>query len=547
MASDDLDPPQETNESGTSQEGSESPVEVETSSGNGVSEAERLQPSHDDSGAVNGTNTSSDLRSIPYNELPNNIEAEQSLLGAILINNNAYERVSDVLNPEHFYEPLHQRIFHIVSTLISRGQLASPVTLKPYFETDPTIQDVGGTGYLVRLAGAAPTVINAPEYARIVFELYQRRSLVEIGQDVVNSALDVDLDTGPSEQIAEAEQRLYSLAEHGLYEGGFISFDEAAQQSVRITSEACQREGGLSGIGTDFIDLDHKLGGLHESDLIILAGRPSMGKTALATNIAFNVAKAYQQGENPDGSPRRERGGIVGFYSLEMSSEQLATRILSEQSQIPSHRLRKGDITEEEFRAYVEAHQTLTSLPLYIDDTGGLSIAALAARARRLQRQQGLDLLVVDYLQLVTTSGSRRNDGRVQEVSEVTQGLKALAKELNIPIIALSQLSRKVEDRDDKRPQLADLRESGSIEQDADVVMFVYREEYYLERIKPPEDDLQRMEAWMLEIKKVHGLAELIIGKQRHGPTGTVELQFEANITRFGNKSDQDYPTEPSY
>ncbi len=543
MAADDLEPTEENNDGGATEDVStelSSDHGSELPSGNGSSQDAGFKASHDDTGTLNGSG--SDVRSIPYNELPNNIEAEQSLLGAILINNNAFERISDMLRPDHFYEPLHQRIFHIISALISRGQLASPVTLKPYFENDAALQEVGGTAYLVRLAGAAPTVINAPEYARVVFELYQRRSLVDIGQEVVNSALSVDLEDGPNEQIAEAEQRLYSLAEHGLYEGGFISFDEAAQQSVRITGEACERDGGLSGIGTEFIDLDRMMGGLHDSDLIILAGRPSMGKTALATNIAFNVAKAYASGTNVDGSRKREDGGIVGFYSLEMSAEQLATRILSEQSQIPSHRLRKGDITEEEFRSYVEAHQQLTSLPLYIDDTGGLSIAALAARARRLQRQHGLDLLVVDYLQLVTTSNSRRNDGRVQEVSEVTQGLKALAKELNIPIIALSQLSRKVEERDDKRPQLSDLRESGSIEQDADVVMFVYREEYYVERTKPPEHELERMSAWMEKIEKVHGLAELIIGKQRHGPTGNISLQFQSNITRFGNVSDQNIP-----
>lgn len=491
-------------------------------------------------------NLSSSFASGPHNQnepdevrqLPHNIEAEQGLLGAILINNEALQRVADILKAEHFYDPLHQRIYEILDRVISRGQLASPVTLKSHFEADPRMSDIGGTAYLARLAAAAPTIVSVQDYARIIFELYQRRGLIMIGEEMVIGAADMAEDTPPSDQIQDAEQHLYSLAESGTYEGGFIDFGEAASRAVEIANEAQQNQGGLSGITTGFIDLDAMLGGLHRSDLIILAGRPSMGKTALATNIAFNAAKKLRREPGPDGVDKTVEGAIVGFYSLEMSAEQLALRILSERARVSSHRLRKGDVDPEEFSDFIEAQKELAVLPLHIDQTGGISIAALAARARRLKRRVGLDMIVVDYLQLVTTSG--RSDGRVQEVSEVTQGLKALAKELEVPVLALSQLSRKVEERDDKRPQLSDLRESGSIEQDADVVMFVYREEYYLERIKPPESDVERHPKWLESMERVHGLAEVVIGKQRHGPTGTVELSFEAQFTRFGNK-DQGY------
>jgi len=474
-------------------------------------------------------------------ELPHNIEAEQGLLGAILINNETLQRVADILKPEHFFDPLHQRIYEVLDRIISRGKLANPITLKSHFENDPRLADIGGTSYLANLAAAAPTIVNAPDYARIIFELFQRRGLIMIGQDMVNAATDTSLDVPPSEQIEDAEQHLYSLAESGTYEGGFVDFHVAAGRAVEIANEAQQNEGGLSGITTGFVDLDKQLGGLHRSDLIILAGRPSMGKTALATNIAFNAARKRRVEPGPDGIDRTVEGALVAFYSLEMSSEQLAMRILSEQSRVSSHRLRKGDVDPEEFRDFLEAQRELQNLPLYVDETGGISIAALSARARRLQRRVGLDLIVVDYLQLVTSSS--RNDGRVQEVSEVTQGLKALAKELHVPVLALSQLSRKVEDRDDKRPQLADLRESGSIEQDADVVMFVFREEYYVERRKPHESD-KAFEKWEEDYDRTHGLAEVIIGKQRHGPTGTIELTFQAEFTRFGNKEYRDYPID---
>ncbi len=475
---------------------------------------------------------------------PSNIEAEQSVLGAILVDNEVYFRISDILSPEHFFDPLHQRIFDTLSTIVRRGQLATPITVKSYFENDAAMHEAGGAAYLARLASNAPTIINAPDYARTVFELFQRRGLMRVGDEIVVTAADAKVELTPSEQIENAEQRLYDLAESGTYEGGFWSFSDAAEKAVETANQAYQRDGGLSGVATGLIDLDRLLGGLHPSDLIILAGRPSMGKTALATNIAFNAARRYREGHKSDGSRETLDGALVAFYSLEMSAEQLATRLLSEQSGIPSNRLRKGAVNQEEFSRFVQAQAELQNLPLYIDDTGGLAIAALAARARRLQRQRGLDLIVLDYLQLVTTTSRRRNDGRVQEVSEVTQRLKALAKELNVPVLALSQLSRKVEDRDDKRPQLADLRESGAIEQDADVVMFVYREEYYAERLKPSESDKVKHDEWLLKMDALHGLAEIIVGKQRHGPTGTLELQFQAEITRFGNKARREHPDE---
>jgi len=478
-------------------------------------------------------------------QMPCNIEAEQSVLGAILMDNEAYFRISDVLSPEHFFDPLHQRIFDTVSAMIRQGHLVTPVTLKSYFEGDAALLQAGGAAYLARLASNAPTLINAPDYARTVFELFQRRGLMRAGDEMAAIAANANVELPPGEQIENAEQRLYDLAESGKYEGGFATFADAAERAVDTANKAYQRDGGLSGVATGLIDLDRLLGGLHASDLIILAGRPSMGKTALATNIAFNAARRLREGQKADGTRETLDGAIVAFYSLEMSAEQLATRLLSEQSRIPSSRLRGGNISDEEFRRFVQAQSELQSLPLYIDDTGGLSMAALAARARRLQRQRGLDLIVVDYLQLVTTSGGRRNDGRVQEVTQVTQGLKALAKELDVPVLALSQLSRKVEDRDDKRPQLADLRESGSIEQDADVVMFVYREEYYLERTKPSDSELAKLVEWQQKMEDVHGVAEIIIGKQRHGPTGTLELQFQAEITRFSNKSKRNYPDTP--
>jgi replicative DNA helicase len=464
--------------------------------------------------------------------LPHNIEAEQQLLGAVLTNNDVYDRISSLIRAEHFFEPVHQRIFEIAAARIQKNALASPVTLKAFLEDDPALKELGGPSYLVRLAGAAISAYVARDYAQMIYDLAVRRDLIRLGQDIAARAARVEIDSEPKEQIVEAEQRLYKLAEQGVAERGFQSFLKAVTDAVNMANAAYQREGQLSGIATGLIDLDKKLGGLHPSDLIILAGRPSMGKTSLATNIAFNIAKAHRRGVKPDGSEGAVEGGVVGFFSLEMSAEQLAARILSEAAEVPSVQIRRGDMTEGEFRRFVEAAKSLEACPLYIDDTPALPIAQVAARARRLKRTHGLDVLIIDYLQLLR---GMSKENRVQEVSEITQGLKAIAKELNIPVIALSQLSRQVENREDKRPQLSDLRESGSIEQDADVVMFVFREEYYREREKPGDYDLDGMAKWQEIMEKVHGKAEVIIGKQRHGPIGTVELSFEGSFTRFGN------------
>jgi len=464
--------------------------------------------------------------------LPHNIEAEQQLLGAILTNNEIFDRISSLVKAEHFFDPVHQRIFEVAAARILKNALASPVTLKAFLEDDQGLKELGGPSYLVRLAGAAISAYAARDYAQMVYDLAVRRELIQLGRDIAAQAAKVEVASEPKDQIIEAEQRLYKLGEQGVAERGFQSFLKAVTDAVNVANAAYQRDGGLAGISTGLIDMDKKLGGLHPSDLLILAGRPSMGKTSLATNIAFNIAKAHKRGRLPDGGEGSVEGGVVGFFSLEMSAEQLAARILSEAAEVPSEQIRRGDMTEQEFRRFVEAAKSLEACPLYIDDTPALPISQVAARARRLKRTHGLDVLIIDYLQLLKGT-SREN--RVQEVSEITQGLKAIAKELNIPVIALSQLSRAVESREDKRPQLSDLRESGSIEQDADVVMFVYRDEYYKEREKPGDHELEKMAQWQSIMESVHGKAEVIIGKQRHGPIGTVELSFEGRFTRFGN------------
>ena len=473
---------------------------------------------------------------------PANVEAEQALLGAILLNNDAYDRVSDFLRVEHVVEEIHRRIFENAGHLIRAGKLASPITLKTFLGE----HDLGGgltvPQYLARLVAEATTVINAHDYGRTIHDLSVRRELINIGEDIVNVAFDAPVDSAPKEQIEEAERRLYSIAETGKYGGGFQRFSDALKIAVDMAAKAYERDGHLSGISTGLDDLDHKMGGLQSSDLIIIAGRPGMGKTALATNIAFNIAKAYRGEVRPDGSTEAVNGGIVGFFSLEMSSEQLATRVIAEQSGVASYKIRRGDITEHEFHLVSKAMQDMQAIPFYIDPTGGISIAQLTARARRLKRQRGLDLLVVDYLQLLSGSKSK-SDNRVQELTEITTGMKALAKELNVPILALSQLSRQVEQREDKRPQLSDLRESGSIEQDADVVLFVYREEYYLKN-KQPREGTPEFQEWQGQMERAYGKAEVIIGKQRHGPTGTVELSFEAELTRFGNLARTDHLPE---
>jgi replicative DNA helicase len=478
---------------------------------------------------------------------PSNTEAEQALLGAILVNNVAYGRVAEFLAPEHFSDAVHGRIYAAVAKLIERGQMANPVTLKNLFDQDGALAEIGGAQYLARLAEAAVTIINAEHYGRTIHDLHLRRELITIGQDVVTDAFRHDLDDLAVEQIERAEQKLFELATSGQAEGGFQPFATALTHAITLAQAAFKRDGKTVGVATGFVDLDKKLGGLHPSDLVILAGRPSMGKTALATNIAFHAAKAYRAARGADGridlSREAEDGAVIGFFSLEMSAEQLATRILAEESGTSSDRIRRGDVRREDFDKFVAASQRLAAVPLYIDDTPALSVAALRTRARRLKRQQGLGLIVIDYLQLLRPSAqARAMENRVQEVSDITRGLKAIAKELDVPVLACAQLSRAVEQREDKRPMLSDLRESGSIEQDADVVMFIFREEYYLSRSEPsrrPEESEDkfndRYDRWKARCEAAYGTADVIIAKQRHGPIGTVRLHFEAETTKFDN------------
>ncbi len=464
--------------------------------------------------------------------LPSNVEAEQALIGAVLLDNGAYERLSDRLQARHFYEPFHQRLFAAMEEHVRKGQLADPLTMMERFRRDPAFEALGGVRYLADLVNRAPPAANAFDYGRVIYDLALRRDLIRIGGDMAHAA-GADQETEARDQIEAVEQQLYTLAETGGVSQGFQTFENALAGAVAMITEAKEREGGLAGLSCGLLDLDRQLGGLHPSDLVILAGRPSMGKTALATNIAFNVARNYSWEPAADGSRRTSSGGVVAFFSLEMSAEQLATRLLADVSGVSSDKLRKGEIDDGDYVAVRDAAVEVQQSPLYIDATGGLSIAKLAARARRLKRSTGLDLIVVDYLQLVTTDGSK-GDNRVQEVSSITQGLKALAKELSVPVVALSQLSRQVENREDKKPQLSDLRESGSIEQDADVVMFVYRESYYLGRAEPREGTPEHLQ-WQDDMDKVAGMADVIIGKQRHGPIGTVRLSFNPDLTKFGN------------
>lgn len=460
--------------------------------------------------------------------LPHNIEAEQGLLGALLVNNRALEKVGDFLKPEHFYMPAHQRIYETIFTVIDRGQSASPITLKGYFEKDEDLSEAGGAEYLVDLAANVVSVINAEDYGRTIYDLYMRRALITLGEDVVNEAYSHSLEGDSKDTIEMAEARLYDLAESGEVKGNFDTLRNSVLTAIELAEKAYKSDSHVTGITTGLRDMDKKLGGFQNADLLILAGRPSMGKTALATNMAFSAAKRYAETGG-------EEGAIVGFFSLEMSADQLATRILADQSGISGDAIRKGNIRQDDFHAFVEASQKLSQIPLYIDDTPALSISAVRTRARRLKRQHGLDLLVVDYLQLLRGTGSRQGtENRVIEVSEITRGLKAIAKELEIPVVALSQLSRQVEQREDKRPQLSDLRESGSIEQDADVVMFVYREEYYLSRTEPDPGTEKHMK-WQEKMDMAHNIAECIVAKQRHGPIGMVRLHFNPNLTRFSD------------
>ena len=455
-----------------------------------------------------------------FEELPNNIEAEQSLLGSILLQNEIFDEISTIIKSIYFYDPLHQKIFAAIENLIFKGMLANPITLKNHFEKEKDEIDV--PEYLVKVTKFSTSSRQAIEYSKIIYDMYVRRELIKISENTIDNAKTNDLNVPGQKIIENSERLLYDLAEKGSVSSSLIKFDQAMKLTIEMASNAYKNEEGIVGVPTGLKNLDDRLGGLHQSDLIIIAGRPSMGKTALATNIAFNAAKKLQD---------EKKESVIAFFSLEMSSEQLSTRILAEQSRITSHNIRRGKISDEEFEKFIETSKTISELPLYIDETPAISIAALSNRARRIKRLYGLEMIVVDYIQLMRASINNK-DGRVQEISEITQGLKAIAKELSVPVLALSQLSRAVEQRDQKKPMLADLRESGSIEQDADVVMFVYRESYYLEKQEPRPATVEHAE-WQAKMNEVSNLAEIIIGKQRHGPTGNIMLEFEAMFTKF--------------
>ncbi len=453
------------------------------------------------------------------NELPNNIEAEQSVIGSILVSNEIFDEINMILTSKNFYDPMHQKIFSAVEKLIYSGMLANPITLKNYFEKEK--DEINVPDYLIKITKFSASSRQTIEYSKLIYDLFVKRELIKISENVIDTAQLNDLDKDGQSIIENFEKSLFDLAEKGSFSSSLVKFDEAMKMTIEMASNAYKNDEGIVGVPTGLTDLDDRLGGLHKSDLLIIAGRPSMGKTALATNIAFNAAKKIQD----DG-----RKSTIAFFSLEMSSEQLSTRILAEQSRIKSNDIRRGRISEDQFDKFIETSKNIAELPLYIDETPAISIAALSNRARRIKRLYGLDMVVVDYIQLMRASNYK--DGRVQEISEITQGLKALAKELSVPVLALSQLSRAVEQRDDKKPQLSDLRESGSIEQDADVVMFVYREAYYLERKEPQPATVDHAE-WQSKMNDIANRAEIIIGKQRHGPTGNVFLEFEAMFTRF--------------
>ena len=460
------------------------------------------------------------------NKLPSNIEAEQALIGSILVNNDIIDEISNIVNHKNFYDPLHSKIYNLIENLHNKGMIANPITLKNSFENDAALSEVGGTEYLVKLTRFSSSVKQSIDYAKIVHEKFVKRELVQISETLSDEAVDETIDKTGENIIQDTEKSLFDLAERGTFHQSFLKFNQALDQTIEMATNAMKSDHGIVGVPTGLNDLDERLGGLHRSDLVIIAGRPSMGKTALATNIGYYAAKKILD-DNKKSS--------IAFFSLEMSSEQLSTRILSEQSRIKSNDIRRGKVTEEEFNRLIETSRNIHDLPLYIDETPAIAISTLSNRARRIKRLFGLDLIIVDYIQLMTTS-SKRYDGRVQEISEITQGLKALAKELSVPVLALSQLSRAVEQRDDKKPQLSDLRESGSIEQDADVVMFVFREEYYLERKEPKLGTIEHGE-WQAKMNEIIGSADIIIGKQRHGPTGNVQVQFEGIYTKFKDAS----------
>ena len=460
-----------------------------------------------------------------FSELPNNIEAEQSVIGSILVTNEIFDEVNTIIKSGNFFDPMHQKIFNAIESLIYKGMLANPITLKNYFENEK--DDLNIPEYLVKITKFSTSERQAIEYSKIIYDMFVRRELIKISENTIDSAKQKNIDVTGKNIIENSEKLLFDLAEKGSFSSSLIKFDEAMKFTIEMATNAYKNEEGIVGVPTGLKDLDDRLGGLHKSDLLIIAGRPSMGKTALATNIAFNAAKKLQDDA---------KKSSIAFFSLEMSSEQLSTRILAEQSRIKSNDIRRGRISEDQFDKFLETSKNIAELPLFIDETPAISIAALSNRARRIKRIHGLDLVVVDYIQLMRAANTK--DGRVQEISEITQGLKAIAKELSVPVVALSQLSRAVEQRDDKKPQLSDLRESGSIEQDADVVMFVYREAYYLERKEPRPATVEHAE-WQAKMNEVSSLAEIIIGKQRHGPTGNIMLEFEAMFTKFKDIQNQ--------
>ena len=455
-----------------------------------------------------------------FKELPNNIEAEQAVIGSILVTNEIFDEINIIISSVNFYDPMHQKIFNAIESLIFKGMLANPITLKNYFKDE--VDDLDIPEYLVKITKFSTSTRQATEYSKIIYDMYVRRQLIKISEETIDTAKLNDLNVNGQNIIEKSERLLFDLAEKGSFTSSLIKFDEAMRQTIEMASAAYKNEEGIVGVPTGLKDLDDRLGGLHQSDLIIIAGRPGMGKTALATNIAFNAAQKLLDSE---------RKSSIAFFSLEMSSEQLSTRILAEQSRIKSNDIRRGKISDDQFDKFIETSKNISELPLYIDETPAISIAALSNRARRIKRLFGLDMIIVDYIQLMKGSYNNK-DGRVQEISEITQGLKAIAKELSIPVVALSQLSRAVEQRDDKKPQLSDLRESGSIEQDADVVMFVYRESYYLKSKEPRPATVEHAE-WQAKMNEVSHLAELIISKQRHGPMGNINLEFEEMFTKF--------------
>jgi replicative DNA helicase len=463
-----------------------------------------------------------------FKELPNNIEAEQSVLGSILVSNELFDDINTIISNINFYDPMHQKIFIAIESLIYKGMLANPITLKNYFENEK--DELNVPEYLVKVTKFSTSSRQAIEYSRIIYDMFVRRELIKISENTIDTAKLNELNISGQNIIENSERLLFDLAEKGSFNSTLVKFDEAMRQTIEMASAAYQSDEGIVGVPTGLRDLDDRLGGLHNSDLIIIAGRPSMGKTALATNIAFNAAQKLQESG---------RKSSIAFFSLEMSSEQLSTRILAEQSRIKSNDIRRGKISDEQFDKFIETSKNISELPLFIDETPAISIAAMSNRARRIKRTHGLDMIVLDYIQLMTGSLNNR-DGRVQEISQITQGLKAIAKELKIPVIALSQLSRQVEQRDNHKPQLSDLRESGSIEQDADVVMFVYREAYYLERMEPRVATVEHAE-WQAKMNEISTLAQIIIAKQRHGPTGNIDLEFEAMFTKFKDKDTQSY------